>query len=53
MMGEPGGGLESLRERLAGMTFLPKIGDEKSGEGRIIIDDEKLGGIAGEQLHAI
>ena len=50
---EPGGGLETFSEELAGMTFLFEIGNQELGDGRIIIDEEKLDGIAGEDFHRL
>src|ERR1043166_10307299 len=44
---EPVRGLESIGERLTGMAFLTEVSDEESGDGGIVIDDEKLGKIAG------
>src|SRR5438132_424748 len=35
------------------MTLLTQISDEKAGDGRVIIDDQKLRGIAGNRLHVI
>ena len=51
IVGEPGGCLKSFGQRLAGVAFLPQISDEKSGDGWVIIDDQKLKGIAAQRRH--
>ena len=48
---EPGRSLKSLGEELAGVTFLLEVGDEKFGDGGVIIDEEEFGGVAGEYFH--
>jgi hypothetical protein len=50
---EPGGGLETFSEELAGVTFLFEIGDQELGDGRVVIDEEELDGIAGEDFHRL
>jgi len=53
IVGEPGGCLESLGQRLASMAFLPEVSNEKSGDGGIVIDNEKLEGIAVQKGHGL
>lgn len=53
IVGEPGGCLESLGQRLASVAFLPEVSNEKSGDGGIVIDDEKLEGIAVQKRHGV
>ncbi len=51
IVGEPGGGLKPVDQRLAGVTLLPQVSDEKSGDGWVIIDDKKLGDFAVQGRH--
>jgi hypothetical protein len=44
---EPGRGLEAFGQEFAGVSFLFEVGDEKLGDGWIVIDQEKLNGVAG------
>jgi hypothetical protein len=48
---KPGRGLEPFGQKFAGVAFLFEVGDEKLGDGWIVIDQEKFNGIAGEYFH--
>ena len=45
-MSEPGGGLKTVDQGMAGMSTLSEVSNEELGDGGIIIDDEKVKGIA-------
>ncbi len=51
--GEPGGGLETFRQSLAGMASLTEISDEKLGDAGVVINDEELRKIAVGRVHLL
>src|SRR5947208_17118429 len=50
-MCEPVSRLKSVGKGLAGVSLLLEIGDEEFSDRGVIIDDEELYGLAGEELH--
>src|SRR5438445_9661749 len=50
---EPGSGLETISQGIAGMTFLLEIGDEKFCNRRVIINDEELGAVSSNTVHLV
>ena len=51
IVGEPGGCLKSVGQRLAGMALLPQVSDEKPSDGGVIVDDKKLEGFGVRGRH--
>ena len=51
VLGEPGGGLETFGQSLAGMPALTEISDQKLGDAGVVINDEELRKIAVGRVH--
>ena len=51
MVSKPDGSLEALGQRLAGMTFLTEVSNEEARDTGVIVDNQELARIAGQELH--
>jgi len=51
VVGEPGGSFEPVGNALGGVAHLLEIGDEETGDTRIIVDNQELTGGALREVH--